>query len=955
MTDFAAIPDELKKRDQWLLWDSANDTPRRPHWRGDFRISWSDPDQWHSYEEAVAAAEETASWGIGYVTAANNPDYARGLYGVIDIDGAADEDDHPKDWVPSLQPFFDNDAYIEWSPSHHEPGDSGIHIPIVGLEIPEWWNDCQLDPEADNHEGVDVLAHKFCTFTGDALRGSGDNGVAEYGEWVDDWFHEAHTVIKGEEPTGGRDTDLSDVKDEYGGSTNDEWLTEDVVEEALEHIDADVGYSMWKDVGMALVNHFGKTKGGNLFENWSRKGSKWDKEAKKQAAKIARDAGNYNYGAATIVHHAKQGGWSASDAARSQLSKRSDGGTAVQSGGESATGGPQTPDSPSGGRDNWNLSPDAVLRKAVQDPYHPIDYNEDGFIDANVRDIHTGEQAHYIWKLAKDTGNDDAFALFKGPIYSYDEGVWADDDRQHLREIAERSLRSAYSRGVLDELEERVRVDEVKETDDLGAPDGTVATEGGLLDLRERTTEPLRPDHWATSKITVEPDPDAECPRWESFIEESIDDEEHRLKFQEYAGYCLWHHEQPFGKALFLVGPTDSGKGTALKALRAVIGKDNIAAESLRNLIDTRWGTASLVGNLINIRNEVSPRGLQNVEKFKELTGGEDEVDAEFKGQQKFKFTVTQKFLFATNEVPSIEKADEAFYNRLLFVEFPNSVPTGQQDKDLLDKLKDERAGILNWMLEGLQRLLDQGRFSGELSINGKKEICDAFGGVIDRFTHNCLMVTGNSDDVVVKKDLEDLAQRYADQIDKEPEWDSQTGFTRKLASQIGIDQGQKRIDGTNCKVFRGVRVAPEIVYEFNTDVRALTADTGTDRNTGLNEYGEDVRPGYDMRAEKDELLDSEAGDDSPDGEADDDPQESGDVDEPTDEERDGDLVGEPLGAPIVHYVREQCAGGDDVPHDDLVEHLADRGAAQKQIDHWIGKCLDKGEIIEPEDGFYRR
>ena len=36
---------------------------------------------------------------------------------------------------------------------------------------------------------------------------------------------------------------------------------------------------------------------------------------------------------------------------------------------------------------------------------------------------------------------------------------------------------------------------------------------------------------------------------------------------------------------------------------------------------------------------------------------------------------------------------------------------------------------------------------------------------------------------------------------------------------------------------------------------------------------------------------------------------------------------------PIVHYVREQCRDGDDVPHDDLVEHLADRGAAQKQID----------------------
>ena len=44
---------------------------------------------------------------------------------------------------------------------------------------------------------------------------------------------------------------------------------------------------------------------------------------------------------------------------------------------------------------------------------------------------------------------------------------------------------------------------------------------------------------------------------------------------------------------------------------------------------------------------------------------------------------------------------------------------------------------------------------------------------------------------------------------------------------------------------------------------------------------------------------------------------------------------------------REECRGGDDVPHEDLVEHLADRGAAQKQIDHWIDKLLNSGDISE--------
>lgn len=35
---YDAIPDRFKERDKWLLWDASADTPRRPHWRGDFHL-----------------------------------------------------------------------------------------------------------------------------------------------------------------------------------------------------------------------------------------------------------------------------------------------------------------------------------------------------------------------------------------------------------------------------------------------------------------------------------------------------------------------------------------------------------------------------------------------------------------------------------------------------------------------------------------------------------------------------------------------------------------------------------------------------------------------------------------------------------------------------------------------------------------------------------------------------
>lgn len=149
-----AIPGLLTRRDQWLLWDASADTPRRPHWRGEFTISWSDPEDWHTFEEAVTSVQERDTWGIGYVVTPEDPFY------IIDIDGPYDENGQPRDWFPGLDFFRDAGVYMEWS-----PGD-GIHI-LVGGDPPDWWSDCEVGP--DVHQGVDVLTNKFCTVTGDRL------------------------------------------------------------------------------------------------------------------------------------------------------------------------------------------------------------------------------------------------------------------------------------------------------------------------------------------------------------------------------------------------------------------------------------------------------------------------------------------------------------------------------------------------------------------------------------------------------------------------------------------------------------------------------------------------------------------------------------------------------------------------------------------------------------------
>ena len=313
---FENIPDELKDRDQWLFWNASNDTPRAPldEPTSKYGASWSDPEEWLTFDHTVERAREHDDVGIGFINAADNDDYARGIYGSIDIDGCVDDEGRPKDWVPSMRPFFERDAYVEYSPSG-----KGLRIPIAGIEVPDWWADRHFT--AEDHEGVEVLTNKFSTYTGNQLRGSGDD-VVEYGDWLDEWLVEAHKAVVGDDPLANKSVDPDDAPDSSSAGQpgdRDEWMTEEVAEEALDAISADVDYDTWKDIGMALANHFGTSTGGSLFKSWSRGGSKWDSEAERQADRIIDDASGYNYGIGTLIKHASGSGWDASAAARRSL------------------------------------------------------------------------------------------------------------------------------------------------------------------------------------------------------------------------------------------------------------------------------------------------------------------------------------------------------------------------------------------------------------------------------------------------------------------------------------------------------------------------------------------------------------------------------------------------------------------------------------------------------------
>lgn len=84
----------------------------------------------------------------------------------------------------------------------------------------------------------------------------------------------------------------------------------------------------------------------------------------------------------------------------------------------------------------------------------------------------------------------------------------------------------------------------------------------------------------------------------------------------------------------------------------------------------------------------------------KELTGG-DRVRARRMREDFWEFASTHKVCLVTNHRPEIRGTDHGIWRRIKLVPFDVCIPDDEQDKQLPQQLKDELPGILNWAIRG--------------------------------------------------------------------------------------------------------------------------------------------------------------------------------------------------------------------------------------------------------------
>ena len=109
---------------------------------------------------------------------------------------------------------------------------------------------------------------------------------------------------------------------------------------------------------------------------------------------------------------------------------------------------------------------------------------------------------------------------------------------------------------------------------------------------------------------------------------------------------------------------------------------------------------ASLLGARLVTAVETEEGRRWNETRIKTLTGG-DKIAARFMRQDFFEYVPQFKLLIIGNHKPGLRGVDEAIRRRMNLIPFSVTIPEEERDPDLLEKLKDEWPGILQWMIEG--------------------------------------------------------------------------------------------------------------------------------------------------------------------------------------------------------------------------------------------------------------
>lgn len=455
-----------------------------------------------------------------------------------------------------------------------------------------------------------------------------------------------------------------------------------------------------------------------------------------------------------------------------------------------------------------------------------------GFEDAKDRRPRKGE------KTAKAEGALLEKAKFRyvrdtDKLYRWDRDarIWRDDGEEWITAVLKDGLDSEWSNRVNSDALQRIKSDPrvAVDSDEFEVPRRMVPVEDGIYNLETDELRERRPEDCVTETMNAPAGTDAEAERFRG-VAESATRGGDTDKLQEYAGYILMHGEMPHHKALFIAGPKASGKSTFIDILNRMLPSEKTSSSTPQQLT-RRFGPACLHGKWFNKSPDIPAEEIDDAGVFKMITG-DDSIDAEIKGvQERVSFKPSTKHIFSANQLPNIYEADDAFWRRVLICAFPDTI----DKEDRVDKFdevlfEEERAGILNWMIEGARRLIDEGGFTADRDLDATRDRWQKWGTSVVQW--KARRTRDDMDAAVVKSEAYEDYRRYCKDAGFRPVTRQRFGGTLKEFPYIG-DTTVKR-DNKKRNAYSGITFSDGLDAEGEEYDADLDAQGGDDDGDGV-------------------------------------------------------------------------------------------------------------------------
>ena len=238
-----------------------------------------------------------------------------------------------------------------------------------------------------------------------------------------------------------------------------------------------------------------------------------------------------------------------------------------------------------------------------------------------------------------------------------------------------------------------------------------VPCSNGMLRVADRVMLPFGPQYRRRNKLAVAYDPAATCPLFlDTLLRPALEPDDLDL-LQRWCGLALIGVNLA-QRLVILTGTAGGGKGTVIRVINGIIGPTNVG--TLRpDLLGERFELGRLLGKSLLYGADVPENFLncKGASTLKALTGG-DPVTLEFKGSNerpeiicRFNAIVTCNSRLTVH----LEGDAAAWRRRLVIIEYRKTKPQ-HVIADLSERiLASEGAGVLNWMLDGLDKLRADG------------------------------------------------------------------------------------------------------------------------------------------------------------------------------------------------------------------------------------------------------